>query len=496
MTRTQLVSCICLICLGAISAGPALADLDIVWMRTYGGPDNDGLVQAIYASDGSIVAVGYTYSSGAGAMDVYAVKVDAAGDTVWTRALGGSGRDYGYGLCEAPGGGYALAGYTTSAGAGAEDVYVIRLDAGGNPVWARTYGGTGSDEGRAICQSGDGGFVVAGRTASYGSGESDSYVLKLAANGDTVWTRVYGGAEYDWSEGVSETADGCYCVCGTTGSNSPSRDICLIKIDAAGALVWQRFYGDFATAFSHDWGTGLCATADSGVVVTGNRIIAGIDPSDLYFLRTDRLGAQTSLKRYADAYVEYGHSICETPDGGFLISGSKKAGATLKNDLVLAKRIGGSGWLWGQVIGGSGSDWGSSVTPLATGYYVVAGQTDSYGAGGYDGWLIKVAEPGAGARGGDANPGAAFIGAMPNPVGESTCLTFGLAEDGEADLGVFDVAGRRVRLLAAERYCVGQHTVIWDGRDDAGRDVSPGIYLVRLSSGTFQAASKLVVLRK
>jgi hypothetical protein len=474
----------------------ASADLDTVWMRTYGGPANDGLRQAIPAADGCVVAVGYTYSYSPGEVDVYAVKVDAGGDTVWTRALGGAGRDYGYGVCETSDGGYALVGYTTSAGAGGEDVYVIKLDAGGSVIWARTYGGAGSDEGRAICQSGDGGFVIAGRTASYGSGESDVYLLKLDADGDTVWTRVYGGAEYDWSEGVSETADGCYCVCGTTGSNSLSRDIYLVKVDEAGGLVWQRYYGDFVTAFSHDWGTGLCATADSGVAVTGNRIIAATDPSDAYFLRTDGLGTQTSLKRYADSFVEYGRSICETPDGGFLVCGAEKTEDTLKNDLMLAKRIGGSGWLWRQLVGGAGSDCGNSVVEMSTGYYLVAGQTDSYGAGGYDGWLIKLKEPQA-AVGGNGAPTVAFLDApAPNPAGLTTTLRFGLAYGAETEVSIYDVSGRRVRLLAAGWREGGEHTARWDGKDDAGRDVCPGIYLVRVSSGSFRAASKLVVLRK
>lgn len=478
-----------------IGHGAALADLDTVWTRTYGGSANDGLRSVCETSDGSYAAVGYTYSFGANNVNIYVIKVDAAGDTLWTRAIGGAGRDYGYGVCEGPGGGCIITGYTTSSGFGKEDVYVASIDASGGIVWERTYGGTGSDEGRTIFKTSDGCFVVAGRTDSFGAGQSDVYVLKIDADGDTVWTRAFGGSQYDWAESGCETIDGGYCISGTTGSNSISRDIYLIKLDPAGVSLWQRFYGDFSTWVSQDWGGAVCAASDGGVAVGGNRIILSTDPDDIYFLRTDSLGNQTSLKRYAKSFVEYGCSMCEAPGGAYLICGVDKNESTLKNDLILVKRVPGTGWLWDQVIGGAGSDWGSSIIQTSPGQYLIAGHTECSGAGGYDGWLLRMQEADAGAPIAPSAPSSCLVAALaPNPFGASTTIRFTIPSPSAVGIAVYDFAGRRVRVISREWLAEGEHTVSWDGCDERGDEAAPGIYLVRITAGRASNISKLVRL--
>ncbi|MFZ1946798.1 MAG: hypothetical protein WAW06_04570, partial [bacterium] len=204
----------------ATGAGTAWAQVDTTWTRTYGGSANDGFRSVVMTSDGGFLAVGYTYSFGDDDVNVYAVKTDADGDLVWQKAYGGPGRDYGFSACElVVGGGYAIAGYTTSYGAGKEDVYVVRLDADGDTVWTRSFGGSARDEARSICDAGDGGLVLAGSTESFGPGSGDMYVLRLQAAGDTVWTRALGGAASDWAQSVCRTADGSFGVGGITGSN-------------------------------------------------------------------------------------------------------------------------------------------------------------------------------------------------------------------------------------------------------------------------------------
>jgi hypothetical protein len=472
--------------------GTAAGALDTVWTRTYGGAANDGLRSVCKTTDGAFAAVGYTYSFGPNEVNIYLVKVDADGDTLWTRALGGAGRDYGYGICQGPGGGCIVTGYTTSSGLGKEDVYVASVDGDGDIAWERTYGGAGSDEGRTIFRTSDGHFVVAGRTDSFGYGQSDVYVLKLDASGDTLWTRVFGGTEYDWGESGCETADGGYCISGTSSTNAVSRDICLIKVDPAGSLLWQRFYGDFSTWVSQDWGGAVCATTDGGLAVGGNRIILSVDPDDLYFLRTDSLGVQTSLKRYTADFLEYACSMCEAPDAGYLICGVEKNESTLKNDLLIVKRVPGTGWLWEQVMGGAGSDWGSCIIQTDPGQYLVAGHTECSGAGGHDGWLVRMREPDAGVPAG----GASHLRAVPspNPFSAGATIRLSVPSASQVDAAVYDVAGRRVRALGGSRSGQGEYVVVWDGRDDRGEPVAPGIYLAKVSAGQESVVAKLVRL--
>ncbi|MFZ1947510.1 MAG: FlgD immunoglobulin-like domain containing protein [bacterium] len=472
--------------------GTAAGALDTAWTRTYGGAANDGLRSVCGTTDGCFAAVGYTYSVGPNEVNIYVLKVDADGDTLWTRALGGAGRDYGYAVCQGPGGGCYVAGYTTSSGLGREDVYVASIDADGDVVWERTYGGAGSDEGRTIFRTSDGHLVVAGREDSFGSGQSDMYVLKLDAQGDTVWTRVFGGVQYDWGESACETADGGYCISGTSSSNGVSRDIYLVKIDPAGSLVWQRFYGDFSSVVSHDWGGAVCAAADGGLAVGGNRIILVTDPDDIYFLRTDSLGTQTSLKRYSADFIEYGCSMCETPDAGYLICGAEKNESTLKNDLLIVKRMPGTGWSWEQVMGGAGSDWGSCIIQTDPGQYLVAGHTECSGAGGHDGWLVMLREPDAAV----APTGATGVRAVssPNPFATSATIRFGLFSASQVEVTIYDFAGRSVRVVGRGWREPGDQAVEWDGRDESGSKVAPGIYLVRIAAGESSRTSKLVRL--
>jgi len=228
--------------------------------------DADGFRAAIPTRDGGVVAVGYTYSFGAGDVDLFAVKTDALGDTLWTRTFGGPEPDYGYGVCETNEGVYVMAGYTMSAG-GREDVYLVAVEADGDTLWTRTYGGAGLDEARSVCFTSDGCLVVAGQTESFGAGLADVYLLKMTVEGDTLWTRTFGGADSDWANAVCETADGCYGASGTTGSFNATRDAYLVKVTSAGGLVWQNRYGS-STLYREEYGVGVCALAGGGMAAT------------------------------------------------------------------------------------------------------------------------------------------------------------------------------------------------------------------------------------
>jgi hypothetical protein len=479
-----------------VIAGTASAELETVWMQTYGGTAADGFRQAVATSDGGFIAVGYTYSFGSGDVDVYLVKTDSGGDTLWARAYGGPSLDFGHSVCETGGGDYVVAGYTMSYGAGLEDVYLLKVAPDGDTVWTRTYGGAGLDEARGVCFTGDGYIVAAGQTESCGAGQSDVYVLKVDAAGDTVWTRVFGGTDSDWAESVCEMADGAYGISGTTGSFGTTRDAYLVKVDAGGNLLWEDNYGS-EDQYMGDYGAGAIALADTGIVATGWRTdqFRG-DPLQASFLRVDGSGVQESNRKYVEPYYEYGSSICETADSGFILCGANKNVSTHRNDLFLVKRVQGSGWVWDQTLGGDGSDWGCSIVEVQPGEYLVAGYTGSWGSGSFDGWLIRMREEEAGvparARGG---PALSLASPSPNPFRPMAVLRFTLASATEVELSIFDVTGRRVAVLKDGYAEAGDHTSTWYGTDDGGAEVSPGVYLARLAAGGRVVSRKLVRLK-
>jgi len=477
-------------------AGVASAELETVWVDTYGGAFSDGFRQAVPTSDGGFVAVGYTYSYGAGDVDVFVVKTDADGDTLWIRAFGGPSLDSGYGVCETADSAYIVAGYTMSFGAGGEDVYLLKVDAAGDTVWARTYGGAGLDEARSVCFTHDGYIVVAGQTETFGAGESDVYVLKIDASGDTVWTRSFGGAVADWGESVCELADGCYGISGTTGSFNTTRDAYMLKVDPGGSLLWHYNHGS-DNAYREDYGTGTVALADTGMVATGWRTDQDHgDPNQAAFLRVAANGTGQSYRKYSHPYIEYGSSICETADSGFIFCGAAKDDSTHRNDLFLVKRVQGGGWVWEQTLGGAGSDWGCSIVGLEPGLFLVSGYTESWGSGSFDGWLLVMRDEEARVPASDMPGGGIFLASpSPNPFRPMTTLRFSIPRAMNVELAIFDVAGRRVAVLADGYTGPGEHALTWQGRDDSGAEVSPGVYMARLSADGSVMSRKLVRLK-
>jgi len=198
------------------------------FMKAYGSATTDVGLYAQQTSDGGIIAVGQAF--GSFNYDFYAVRTDVNGDTLWTKRYDGMAHDYARSVQQTSDGGFVISGTTAGFGAGSWDVFLIKTDANGDTLWSKTYGGTGTDEGYSVQQTADGGYIMAGYTTSFGSGGSDIYVIKTDANGDTLWTKVYGGTNSDRAKFVRQTDDGGYVITGYTySSGAGSGDVFLIK---------------------------------------------------------------------------------------------------------------------------------------------------------------------------------------------------------------------------------------------------------------------------
>jgi hypothetical protein len=263
---------------------------DVQWTRTYGGTDYDGATFMEKTSGGGYIIAGYTYSFGVGTPDyanVYLIKTDGHGDTLWTRAYGGTNEDYANSVQQTTDGGYVVAGSTQSFGAGDGDVYLVKTDAHGDTIWTRTYGGLSSDVGYSVRQTSDGGYIIAGLTSSFGAGNNDVYLIKINAQGDTLWTRTYGGTDDDEGHSVEQTTDGGYIVAGFTGLYGPSGgDVYLIRTNSSGDTLWTRTYGGSC----EDAGNSVQQTADGGYVIAGVACSFAEGNGDVYIVKTDTIG--------------------------------------------------------------------------------------------------------------------------------------------------------------------------------------------------------------
>ena len=156
----------------------------ITWDKTFGGSKDDKAYSIAQTSDGGYIVAGDTESKGAGLDDVWVIKLDKNGNKEWDKTFGGKYYDEPYSIAQTSDGGYIVAGYTDSKGAGGEDVWVIKLDKNGNKEWDKTFGGSDWDKANSVIQTSDGGYIVAGDTESKGAGGDDAWVIKLDKNGN------------------------------------------------------------------------------------------------------------------------------------------------------------------------------------------------------------------------------------------------------------------------------------------------------------------------
>jgi hypothetical protein len=197
--------------------------------KAIGGKKLEAGVSLIQTSDGGYAITGLTKSFSAGGHDVYVVKLDATGNLQWTKTIGGPESEEGNSLIQTSDGGYAITGFTESFGTGELDVYVVKLDANGNLQWTKTIGGPESDGGNSLTKTSDGGYAIAGYTSSFGAGEWDVYVVKLDANGNLQWTTTIGGKKEDIGASLIQTSDGGYAIAGFTQSFGAGEVGCLCR---------------------------------------------------------------------------------------------------------------------------------------------------------------------------------------------------------------------------------------------------------------------------
>ncbi|HTW92650.1 MAG TPA: FlgD immunoglobulin-like domain containing protein [bacterium] len=382
-----------------LSAGclASIASAQTNWARTYGGPDDDEGRSVQQSSDGGYIIAGLTASFGAGNYDVYLIKTNAQGDTLWTRTYGGTGDDEGYSVQQTSDGGYIIAGYTNTFGPGAPDyanVYLIKTDAHGDTLWTRAIGRLDDEVGNSVEQTSDGGYVIAGYTYSFGPGTPNSanvYLIKTNSSGDTLWTRALGGASTDVGNSVCQTADGGFIIAGSTGSfGAGGYDVYLVKTNGQGDTLWTRTYG----GTSDDVGNSVQQTTDGGYIIGGGTSSFGPGTptnSNVYLIKTNAQGDTLWTRVYGRAPGGYGSSVQQTADGGYIIVGATFSQYFVgPGDVYLVKTDSQGDTLWTRTYGGRGDNEGYSVRQAADGGYVVAGYTASAGAGSDDVFLIKT----------------------------------------------------------------------------------------------------------
>lgn len=224
-----------LVLLGAFSLLFSQTPPDTLWTKTFGGYNDDGAYSLRQTFDGGYIIAGWTESFGTGNSDVYLIKTDANGDTVWTKAYGGTRDDESFSVQQTSDSGYIAVGSTYSFGAAYEDdAWLIKTDANGDTLWTKRFGETNhTDRGNSVQQTDEGGYIITGRTESYGLNYASAWLIKTDSSGNKVWDKTFGGSAYDYCRSVRQTGDGGYIAAGETSSyGAGGKDVYLIRLSS------------------------------------------------------------------------------------------------------------------------------------------------------------------------------------------------------------------------------------------------------------------------
>jgi hypothetical protein len=330
-----------------------------------------GVGNAIIAvRGGGFAAVGYADAGHDTGTDVLLVRFDADGDTLWTRFYGGDREDFGWDLVEAPAGGFFIAGFTEAPTEGREDVLVLRVDASGGVLWERTFGGPGRDRAWSATLAADGGIVIAAETERMERGGRDAYILNVGADGETRWARTLDVPGDQRVFSVARTDDDAYVVTGTSGTDSrATRDVYVARIDAEGNTTWTRTYGGDA---ADDVGHGVMALAGGDVLVTGyGATRASGGGTDIYLLRITAEGDLRWWRHFGAPAHDHAMMSAPLPGGGQV-----SVGFTIMptgSDIVIVETDSGGHVQSRTTLERPGDDRGVMIHAVRDGSYVVVG---------------------------------------------------------------------------------------------------------------------------
>ena len=315
---------------------------NIQWQKYYGGSDWDYAYSVQQTSDGGYIIAGFTYSSGVGESDVYLIKTDLNGNKDWDQTFGGDFWDEGYSVQQTSDGGYIIVGSTYSFGAGQYDVYLIKTLPNGHKEYEQTFGGTGDDSAWSVRQTSDGGYIIAGYTQSFGAGGNDVYLIKTDPWTELQWQKTYDRSDDDVGYSVQQTPDGGYIIAGYTSDycyylGEYQYDMYLIKTDPNANLQWSNTYpGSDDYCSGDDFGYAAQQTSDGGYIIAGETQSYGPGAGDVYLVKTDPNGNKLWQKAFGDTAQDYAMAVHQTTDDGFIVAGTTYT-TSMGYDMYLAK---------------------------------------------------------------------------------------------------------------------------------------------------------------
>ncbi|MEW6367534.1 MAG: hypothetical protein AB1714_23135 [Acidobacteriota bacterium] len=366
------------------------------WAKAFGTPFwDEGMALALKA-DGTILVTAETDTRGASTGDACYMGLSSTGQILQRQIVSVNGKWISpRGLAATADGGAVIVGHTgtynPSQDRSKRDARIIRLDQTGAIRWQAGYGRASDDESLAsVVETADGGFAMCGYVTKGNSENSDLWVLRTNKNGKALWQHTYGGPREDFSGTIVATEDGGFAVCAKLELDAMGNwDGWVLRLDAEGETVWQMRYGGAGT----EWFTDIITQPDGGFLLVGPTD-AGAGSYDAWVVKIDSSGKFLWQKMYGTTKNERFYSIAPVASGGTIACGWTEASGAGEDDAWLARLDASGKILWQKTYGGSSEDRAYAVRELSDGSLVTIGTTESFGAGESDAWVLRVGSSG------------------------------------------------------------------------------------------------------
>jgi len=483
---------------------------DTLWSRIHDifNDIDEGICIRQTADGGYIITGSCTPDGLVSHIDLLLLKTDISGDTLWTKTYAKEFVESGFSVEQTYDGGYIIAGRAVTGEYPTiepplSDAWILKTDINGDTLWTKTYGGGGNDYCTSIQQTPDSGYIMAGTMNSeycypnYEVNEEDepdssrAWLLKTDSNGDTLWTKTY--IERSYGNCVVQTSDEGYIIVGWVFPDEQNlqSDVLLIKTDSSGDTLWTKKIG------GENYDVGLCIRqTQDGYVIVGQTKPEGAR-YDALLIKTDFSGNVRWIKTFGGEKSDAGFSVEVTIDGGFFITGTTNGNWWIhQGDMWAFKTDSGGTLLWERIYDFLLCDYAFSGIQTSDGEYVVTGMT-SGGFGG-DLWLAKIGQEPTGIQEPADIPdnsqgltGYVLNQNYPNPFNPSTKISYSIPNSDFVLLTIYNVRGRKVRTLVSEFKEAGTYSVNFDATR-----YSSGVYFYRLQVGNdFVETKKMLFLR-
>jgi hypothetical protein len=355
------------------------------WSKTYGGAEDEYAFEILVCNDGYLIA-GHTKSYGQGndQYDVYLVRIDTDGNVIWTKTYGGSQDEMVSSCRQTHDGGYILAGVTQSWGLGGSDGYILKVDSDGDSLWSKYYGGETWDQFYCGIPTVQQGYAFSGYSSVYLKGDQ-VYMVETDAEGDTNWTYRIGGDHQDYGMDVLQKEDMSYITVGHTWSEGDESQVFLVKTDKDGNWTWTKAFGGPMEEYAR-W---IDVTDEPGYIIVGSTQSYGHGSSDFWLVNTNNEGTPMDNYTFGGSESETANGASRDIDGGILMAGDTWSFGVEAPDVFLVKATEEGDSIWAITWGNQDWQYAYNIKPTLDGGYIVIGRNYSVTTGDNDILVLK-----------------------------------------------------------------------------------------------------------